>query len=99
MSPGFGCLSSVVIPSVLTVACDTHSGAVSPSSRRASLEWSDGGTLRIVVSGAAGFVGSHMCDRLLAEGHTVVALDNYLTGTPANLSHLETHPRFTLVAQ
>jgi len=44
--------------------------------------------LRIVVSGAAGFVGSHFCDRLLAEGHTVVALDNYLTGSPGNLAHL-----------
>jgi len=44
--------------------------------------------LRIVVSGAAGFVGSHMCDRLLAEGHTVVAVDNFLTGAPANLAHL-----------
>ncbi len=41
------------------------------------------GTLRIVVSGAAGFIGSHMCDRLLAEGHTVVALDNFLTGSRA----------------
>ena len=39
--------------------------------------------LRIVVSGAAGFIGSHMCDRLLAEGHTVVALDNFLTGAAA----------------
>ena len=41
------------------------------------------GHLRIVVSGAAGFIGSHMCDRLLAEGHTVVALDNFLTGAAA----------------
>jgi dTDP-glucose 4,6-dehydratase len=55
--------------------------------------------LRIVVSGAAGFVGSHMCDRLLAEGHTVVALDNFLTGAPVNLVHLEGHPRFRFVAQ
>jgi len=45
--------------------------------------------LRIVVSGAAGFIGSHMCDRLLAEGHTVVALDNFLTGAPGNLAHLK----------
>jgi dTDP-glucose 4,6-dehydratase len=54
--------------------------------------------LRIVVSGAAGFVGSHMCDRLLAEGHKVVALDNFLTGTRANLSHLEGHPDFSFLA-
>jgi len=50
--------------------------------------------LRIVVSGAAGFIGSHMCDRLLAENHSIVALDNFLTGSAANLAHLEGHSRF-----
>jgi dTDP-glucose 4,6-dehydratase len=55
--------------------------------------------LRIVVSGAAGFIGSHFCDRLLAEGHTVVGLDNFLTGSPANVAHLEADPRFRLVPQ
>ena len=50
--------------------------------------------MRIVVSGAAGFVGSHMCDRLLAEGHTVVALDNFLTGTRANLYISRVTPTF-----
>jgi dTDP-glucose 4,6-dehydratase len=55
--------------------------------------------LRIAVSGAAGFIGSHMCDRLLTEGHTVVALDNFLTGSPRNLSHLEGHRRFRFVEQ
>jgi len=50
--------------------------------------------LRVVVSGAAGFIGSHMCDRLLAEGHAVVAIDNFLTGCPGNLAHLEAHPKF-----
>jgi dTDP-glucose 4,6-dehydratase len=55
--------------------------------------------LRIVISGAAGFIGSHMCDRLLAEGHSVVGLDNYLTGAPANLAHLRGHPAFRFVAQ
>jgi dTDP-glucose 4,6-dehydratase len=52
--------------------------------------------LRIIVSGAAGFVGSHMCDRLLAEGHTVVALDNFLTGSKRNVAHLSTNPAFQL---
>jgi dTDP-glucose 4,6-dehydratase len=53
--------------------------------------------LRIVVSGAAGFIGSHMCDRLLAEGHSVVALDNFLTGNRRNLAHLEGGPRFRFI--
>ena len=52
--------------------------------------------MRIVVSGAAGFVGSHMCDRLLAEGHTVEALDNFLTGSRRNVAHLAGEPRFHL---
>jgi dTDP-glucose 4,6-dehydratase len=55
--------------------------------------------LRIVVSGAAGFIGSHLCDRLLADGHTVVGVDNFLTGSARNLSHLESEPRFQLVEQ
>jgi len=55
--------------------------------------------LRIVVSGAAGFIGSHFCDRLLADGHTVVGLDNFLTGTANNLAHLATEPRFSLIHQ
>jgi len=55
--------------------------------------------LRIVVSGAAGFIGSHMCDRLLADGHTVVALDNLLTGSRGNLAHLAQEPRFRWIEQ
>jgi dTDP-glucose 4,6-dehydratase len=55
--------------------------------------------LRIVVSGAAGFIGSHFCDRLLADGHTVVGLDNFLTGAARNLGHLADEPRFTLIRQ
>ena len=50
--------------------------------------------MRIVIAGAAGFIGSHLCDRLLAEGHTIVAVDNFLTGNPANLEHLAEEPRF-----
>lgn len=55
--------------------------------------------MRIVVSGAAGFIGSHFCDRLLGEGHTVVALDNFLTGHPRNLAHLAGHARFQFLEQ
>jgi dTDP-glucose 4,6-dehydratase len=53
--------------------------------------------LRVIVSGAAGFIPSHMCDRLLAEGHTVVGLDNFLTGSPENVRHLAGVPEFHLI--
>jgi dTDP-glucose 4,6-dehydratase len=53
--------------------------------------------LRILVTGAAGFVGSHMCDRLLAEGHAVVAVDNFLTGSERNVAHLGDHAQFRLI--
>ncbi len=53
--------------------------------------------MRLVVSGAAGFIGSHLCDRLLADGHEVVGLDNLLTGSMENLAHLEDHPRFRFI--
>jgi dTDP-glucose 4,6-dehydratase len=53
--------------------------------------------LRIVVAGAAGFIGSHFCDRLLAEGHTVIGLDNLLTGSRRNVAHLDGDLRFRLL--
>jgi dTDP-glucose 4,6-dehydratase len=46
------------------------------------------------MSGAAGFIGSHFCDRLIAEGHTVIGLDNLITGSHRNIAHLLNHPRF-----
>ncbi len=54
------------------------------------------GQLRCLVTGGAGFVGSHLCDRLLAAGHEVVAVDNFLTGSPGNVAHLAGHARFAL---
>jgi UDP-glucuronate decarboxylase len=52
---------------------------------------------RILVTGGAGFIGSHLCERLLAEGHDVVCLDNYFTGTKKNIVHLLDHPYFELI--
>jgi len=52
---------------------------------------------RVLVAGGAGFVGSHLCDALLAEGHSVVCVDSFLTGARANVAPLENHPHFSLV--
>ncbi len=53
--------------------------------------------MRILVTGGAGFVGSHLCDRLLAEGHTVIAMDNLITGSTDNIAHLAGHPHFKFI--
>jgi dTDP-glucose 4,6-dehydratase len=52
---------------------------------------------RVVVTGGAGFLGSHLCESLLARGDEVVALDNLVTGSPANVEHLSSHPGFSFV--
>jgi dTDP-glucose 4,6-dehydratase len=54
-------------------------------------------SLRAVVTGGAGFLGSHLCDRLIARGDEVVCVDDFSTGRRANVAHLEDHPAFTLV--
>ena len=54
-------------------------------------------TKRILVTGGAGFVGSHLCKRLVADGHDVICLDNYFTGTKDNVSALWHNPKFELV--
>jgi len=52
---------------------------------------------KTLVTGGAGFIGSHLCDRLLADGHSVICLDNFFSGVPENVAHLLQHPAFTLV--
>ena len=55
--------------------------------------------MRHLISGAAGFIGSHLCDRLIADGHHVTGLDNFITGSARNLEHLTSHPRFSFREQ
>ena len=52
---------------------------------------------RVLVTGGAGFLGSHLCDRLIEQGHEVLCVDNYFTGGKRNLVHLLDHPRFELM--
>ena len=52
---------------------------------------------RTLITGGAGFLGSHLCDRLLDDGHEVVCMDNFLTGSPGNIAHLAQSPGFTFL--
>ena len=54
-------------------------------------------TKRILVTGGSGFLGSHLCDRLIEQGHDVLCVDNFFTGTKRNIEHLLHHPRFELM--
>lgn len=56
-----------------------------------------GSSKKILVTGGGGFLGSHLCERLLAEGHDVICVDNFYTGSKANILHLLTNPYFELI--
>jgi dTDP-glucose 4,6-dehydratase len=53
--------------------------------------------MRTLITGGAGFIGSHLCERFLVEGHDVVCVDNFITGNPTNVDHLRENPRFTFL--
>ena len=53
--------------------------------------------MRILITGGAGFIGSHLCDWFLRDGHTVTCVDNFLTGAEANIAHLGSNPSFRLI--
>jgi UDP-glucuronate decarboxylase len=53
--------------------------------------------MRILVTGGAGFLGSHLCDRLIGRGHEVVVVDNFFTGSKTNVAHLRDNPHFELI--
>jgi len=52
---------------------------------------------KVLVTGAAGFLGSHLCDRFIAEGYFVIGMDNFITGAFSNIEHLENHPNFNFI--
>lgn len=53
--------------------------------------------MRTLITGGGGFIGSHLCERFLAEGHDVIAVDNYITGRPENIAHLRNNKRFLVI--
>jgi len=53
--------------------------------------------MRVLITGAAGFLGSHLSDKLIKEGHDVIGMDNFITGNPDNLAHLSGNPHFSFI--
>ena len=67
---------------------------LNPDDRTTVSRKSANGVKRVLVTGGAGFLGSHLCERLLRDGHDVLSVDNYFTGRKANIAHLRGEPRF-----
>ncbi len=55
--------------------------------------------MRVLITGGAGFIGSHLCDYFIARGDQVIAIDNFITGSPDNIAHLKDNPRFHFIRQ
>ena len=64
---------------------------------RAKLRSHDLSGQRILITGGAGFLGSHLCERLLNDGHEIICVDNFFTGSKSNVEHLLAHRRFELM--
>ena len=71
--------------------------AADPSYDRSTDSAAQTGPLTIAVTGGAGFLGSHLCDRLLRAGHDVICIDNFFSGSKRNIRHLTGHPNFELI--
>src|SRR5215218_4389905 len=84
-------------PPAVTVRRRPDNGSLASAASGHAREPGDKPVPRAVVTGGAGFLGSHLCERLLADGYDVVALDNFLTSSPGNVEHLRSHPGFRLV--
>jgi dTDP-glucose 4,6-dehydratase len=68
-----------------------------PGPTISSIPAAEGDLVRTLITGGGGFIGSHLCERFLAEGHEVIAVDNYITGRPENIQHLRANKRFSFV--
>ncbi len=55
--------------------------------------------MRVLITGGAGLIGSHLCDHFIARGDEVIAMDNFITGSPDNIAHLQSQPRFRFIRQ
>ena len=52
---------------------------------------------KVLITGAAGFLGSHLCDKFIKEGYHVIGMDNFITGDKKNIEHLENNPNFSFI--
>ncbi|RMD47541.1 MAG: NAD-dependent epimerase/dehydratase family protein [Alphaproteobacteria bacterium] len=82
-------------PTTVWPRCPREGMTARPARDRAQAEI--GGMATYLVTGGAGFLGSHLCDRLIERGHDVLCVDNFFTGTKDNIRHLLGHPRFELM--